>query len=50
MGPNLKELEAFVAVVEAGGFREAARAIGSSASGVSDAVRRPRQGRACWLS
>lgn len=40
MGPNLKELEAFVAVVEAGGFREAARAIGSSASGVSDAVRR----------
>ncbi|WP_244828879.1 LysR family transcriptional regulator [Caballeronia sp. TF1N1] len=40
MGPNLKELEAFVAVVEAGGFRDAARAIGSSPSGVSEAVRR----------
>ncbi|MDR5774958.1 MULTISPECIES: LysR family transcriptional regulator [unclassified Caballeronia] len=40
MGPNLKELEAFVAVVEAGGFRDAARAIGSSPCGVSEAVRR----------
>lgn len=37
---DLQDLLAFVAVVEAGGFREAARASGTSASGLSEAVRR----------
>jgi DNA-binding transcriptional LysR family regulator len=37
---DLQDLSTFVAVVRAGGFREAARASGASASGVSEAVRR----------
>lgn len=37
---ELADLEAFVAVARAGGFREAARAANSSASGLSEAVRR----------
>jgi len=37
---DLGELSAFVAVARAGGFRDAARATDSSASGLSDAVRR----------
>ena len=37
---GLADLEAFVAVARAGGFRDAARAGGSSASGLSEAVRR----------
>jgi DNA-binding transcriptional LysR family regulator len=37
---DLTELSALVAVVRAGGFREAARAGGSSASSLSDAVKR----------
>lgn len=40
IAPNIKDLTAFVAVIEAGGFRDAARAIGSSPSAVSEAVRR----------
>lgn len=38
--PDLQDLSAFVAVVQAGGFREAARASGGSASALSAAVRR----------
>jgi DNA-binding transcriptional LysR family regulator len=37
---DIGELGAFVAVARAGGFREAARQTGGSASGLSDAVRR----------
>jgi DNA-binding transcriptional LysR family regulator len=37
---DLSDLNAFVAVARAGGFREGARATGSSASGLSEAVRR----------
>jgi DNA-binding transcriptional LysR family regulator len=37
---DLGDLSAFVAVARAGGFRDAARATSSSASGLSDAVRR----------
>lgn len=37
---DLSDLAAFVAVAEAGGFRDGARASGSSASGLSEAVRR----------
>jgi DNA-binding transcriptional LysR family regulator len=37
---DLGDLSAFVAVARAGGFRDAARATGGSASGLSDAVRR----------
>ena len=37
---DLADLTAFVAVVRAGGFREAARSTGGSASGLSEAVRR----------
>ncbi|WP_064695082.1 LysR family transcriptional regulator [Rhizobium aegyptiacum] len=40
MKADLSDLNAFVAVAEAGGFREAARASGSSASFLSEAVRR----------
>jgi DNA-binding transcriptional LysR family regulator len=40
MKADLGDLAAFVAVARAGGFREAARAAGSSASRLSDAVRR----------
>lgn len=40
----LADLEAFVAVARAGGFREAARASGGSASGLSEAVRRVEAG------
>lgn len=40
MTVDLADLNAFVAVARAGGFREAARASGSSASGLSGAVRR----------
>ena len=37
---DLNDLDAFVAVARAGGFREAARARGGSASALSEAVRR----------
>jgi DNA-binding transcriptional LysR family regulator len=37
---DLADLNAFVAVARAGGFRDGARAAGSSASGISEAVRR----------
>jgi len=37
---DLGDLSAFVAVARAGGFRDAARALDASASGLSDAVRR----------
>jgi DNA-binding transcriptional LysR family regulator len=40
MRMDLGDLNAFVAVARAGGFREGARATGASASGLSDAVRR----------
>ncbi|MBS0253321.1 MAG: LysR family transcriptional regulator [Proteobacteria bacterium] len=40
MKADLDDLNAFVAVTRAGGFREGARASGVSASGLSDAVRR----------
>ncbi|QOK92203.1 LysR family transcriptional regulator [Ralstonia pseudosolanacearum] len=40
MNIDLNDLNAFVAVAGAGGFRDAARAIGVSASGLSEAVRR----------
>jgi DNA-binding transcriptional LysR family regulator len=40
MGTDLGELAAFVAVAEAGGFRDGARTSGLSASGLSEAVRR----------
>jgi len=37
---DLSDLNAFVSVARAGGFREAARATAASASGLSEAVRR----------
>jgi len=40
MKVDLNDLDAFAAVVRSGGFREAARGRGTSASGLSDAVRR----------
>ena len=40
MAADLGDLTAFVAVARAGGFRDAARTIGSSASSLSEAVRR----------
>jgi DNA-binding transcriptional LysR family regulator len=40
MVTNLGDLTAFVAVARAGGFRDAARATGTSASSLSEAVRR----------
>lgn len=40
MKADLGDLSAFVAVAHAGGFRDAARATGSSASGLSEAIRR----------
>src|SRR5579862_6330262 len=40
MAADLGDLTAFVAVARAGGFRDAARAGGSSASSLSEAVRR----------
>jgi DNA-binding transcriptional LysR family regulator len=40
MKTDLSDLNAFVAVARAGGFRDAARQSGSSASGLSEAVRR----------
>jgi len=40
MKVDLGDLSAFVAVARAGGFRDAARTTGGSASGLSDAVRR----------
>ena len=40
MMADLNDLSAFVAVVRAGGFRDAARAGDVSASGLSEAVRR----------
>ena len=39
-GPSLADLDAFVAVARARGFRGAAAARGGSASGLSEAVRR----------
>jgi DNA-binding transcriptional LysR family regulator len=40
MAADLGDLNAFLAVAQAGGFRDGARASGASASGLSDAVRR----------
>lgn len=40
MRGDLDDLSAFMAVARAGGFREGARALGASASGLSEAVRR----------
>src|ERR1700742_3260685 len=40
MKANLADLNAFVSVARAGGFRDGARASGLSASGLSEAVRR----------
>jgi DNA-binding transcriptional LysR family regulator len=40
MAADLQDLYAFLAVVQAGGFREGARASGTSASSLSEAVRR----------
>ena len=40
MAPDLDDLSAFVAVAKAGGFRDAARSSGGSASRLSEAVRR----------
>jgi DNA-binding transcriptional LysR family regulator len=40
MAANLSDLSAFMAVARAGGFRDAARAAGVSASSLSEAVRR----------
>src|SRR5258706_15705837 len=40
MGADLNDLSAFVAVAQAGGFRDAARLGGVSASSLSGAVRR----------
>ncbi|MBB2887217.1 MULTISPECIES: LysR family transcriptional regulator [Pseudomonas] len=40
MQTNIQDLLAFVAVVNAGGFREGAKSCGKSASSLSDAVRR----------
>lgn len=40
MKADLSDLNAFVLVARAGGFREGARASGSSASGLSEAIRR----------
>lgn len=44
MATDLNDLKAFLAVAKAGGFRDGARAIGASASGVSEAVRRLEAG------
>jgi DNA-binding transcriptional LysR family regulator len=41
---DLNDLGAFIAVARAGGFRDGARAIGASASGMSEAVRRLEAG------
>lgn len=40
MRADLSDLNAFLAVARAGGFRDGARSLGASASGVSEAVRR----------
>ena len=40
MKTDLEDLHAFLAVARSGGFREGARTLGRSASGVSDAIRR----------
>src|SRR5471030_2903966 len=40
MATELNDLSAFVSVVQAGGFRDGARASGMSASSLSEAVRR----------
>jgi DNA-binding transcriptional LysR family regulator len=40
MTPDLGDLHAFVSVARAKGFRDAARSLGASASGLSEAVRR----------
>jgi DNA-binding transcriptional LysR family regulator len=40
MAANLADLSAFVAVIQAGGFREGARISGASASSLSQAIRR----------
>ncbi|MGL1199336.1 LysR family transcriptional regulator, partial [Vibrio parahaemolyticus] len=40
MRTSLTDLESFLAVGEARGFRDAARSSGASASGLSEAVRR----------
>lgn len=43
MNVDLSDLSAFVAVARANGFRDGARATGTSASGLSEAVRRDRK-------
>ena len=40
MAADLGDLNAFLAVARAGGFRDGARSTGASASGLSEAVRR----------
>src|SRR5438094_1236792 len=40
MNVDLGDLNAFMAVARAGGFRDGARASGASASGLSEAIRR----------
>src|SRR3954471_17268884 len=40
MAPDLNDLQSFLAVARAGGFRDGARASGGSASSLSEAVRR----------
>jgi DNA-binding transcriptional LysR family regulator len=49
MKADLTDLQAFLAVARAGGFRDAARATDSSASGLSDAVRRLEARLGCRL-
>ncbi|MCQ4159310.1 LysR family transcriptional regulator [Roseomonas sp. GC11] len=44
MATNLSDLNAFLAVARAGGFRDGARLLGASPSGVSEAVRRLEAG------
>lgn len=44
MPPDLPDLQAFLTVARAGGFREGARGTGTSASGLSEAVRRLEAG------
>src|SRR6201986_1884034 len=44
MGAELGDLTAFVAVARSGGFRDAARVTGGSASSLSEAVRRLEAG------
>jgi DNA-binding transcriptional LysR family regulator len=47
MAADLNDLSAFVTVAQAGGFRDAARLAGVSASSLSEAVRRLETSSAC---